>query len=376
MNLTDYFNPVNIKSESQGALEYEDTLASQISSLNEGVDLVSFNLAILGIEDATNSPFNKGCSEAPNKIRKYLYGLARTSRSLNIIDLGNVKGNSIDDRYLALEEVCKRLLDVNIVVLFLGGSQDYLIPFTKILASKNKVTLSMIDNKVDYSFDENRFDTYSTISQLDRVLGFDRLNVNVIGAQRYFVGSAQEELFQEKKWSVHRLKDVSISRIDNTEPIFRDSQIICADASAIQSNFMPSMGSSSVNGFTGLDACKMMWYAGLGSQIKVCGLTECNTQVEDGLKGAMLYGQMVWHFIEGVAHNTWEVPSENSKNYKIYVLRLQEFEVDVRFYKSRLSDRWWCEHSNGHVSSVIACGEKDYQQAKKGRMPNCLSRYR
>ena len=88
-------------------------------------DLKGMDIAIIGVQEDRNAVNNKGCSQAPNEVRKYLYRLFEGNYSSKIADLGNIKqGNQVKDTYFALSNVAKDLIKSKITPVIIGGSQD------------------------------------------------------------------------------------------------------------------------------------------------------------------------------------------------------------------------------------------------------------
>ncbi len=112
-------------------------------------DWHDINVAIVGIADGCNSPGNEACSQAPDAIRKELYRLVGFD-NVKVIDLGNIKGADVRNRICALNEVVPFLLDAGIVVLVLGGSQDYLHALARIVAQRENLTIAIADSHIDW----------------------------------------------------------------------------------------------------------------------------------------------------------------------------------------------------------------------------------
>ena len=111
-------------------LPEQDAVVSSIVRLHdlEHLQIADFQVAIAGIDESVNSCNNLGCRLTPQLIRPYLYGLRRNSRSVRILELGNVLGNSIIDEYVAMREVARYFSELQIPLIVVGGSQDFTIP--------------------------------------------------------------------------------------------------------------------------------------------------------------------------------------------------------------------------------------------------------
>jgi hypothetical protein len=80
---------------------------------------------------------------------------------------------------------------------------------------------------------------------------------------------------------------------------------------------------------------------------------------------------MIWYFIEGFNLRIDEYPFESKKNYKKYIV-LVENET-INFYKSDKSERWWIEisfiHNKLEKSTLIPCTYQDYLTANNQIFP-------
>ena len=68
---------------------------------------------------------NKGTASAPDEIRKKLYHLKKGTGAYRIVDLGNLNiGHDLSESYVRVSEVCRMLLEHNVLPIILGGSHD------------------------------------------------------------------------------------------------------------------------------------------------------------------------------------------------------------------------------------------------------------
>jgi len=377
VEITDYFESVNGVVPGLGLMSIDDCLFSQVqfcTDIKSSEELVGFDVAIIGISDGKNACNNEGVSDAAEVVRPILYSLKRTSRKLKIVDLGNIKGKTINDRYFVIKEICQFLKKNNIVGIFLGGGQDYTFPMAKSFVSeRNFINLCIIDYKVDAIADE--FSSKSFVSIIKDELSDGIIELNLLGGQNYFIGNAQEVIFYNESWDIVRLKDLRGEGIIQSEPYLRDANIVSFDVGAIQCDFMPYYTSLNVNGFTGYEACQMAWYSGMSNELKVFSLNEYNPQIDKTGKGAIIYSEIIWHVLEGVSSKSIDVPSEESEIYKIFIVHLHNFNQDIRFYNNRYNQRWWIEVPWKEGVRLVSCSEKLYQDTQKGELPEKWWKY-
>nr|HPH45716.1 arginase family protein [Chryseolinea sp.] len=124
MDLTILFSPID-------ELLYADITSSSsfyknIRAFTEKMpDYRGAHIAIFGVKEERGTISNTGTAYAPDEIRKKLYNLKKGIGSNYIVDLGNLNaGHDLEETYLRISEVCRMLLEHNVLPIILGGSQD------------------------------------------------------------------------------------------------------------------------------------------------------------------------------------------------------------------------------------------------------------
>ncbi len=374
MTIRDFFEPADKPEFTFSFMKEEEALCSQIdygffSEEDEGISV--YDVAIIGIEDAKNAVDNKGVELAAKVIREQLGKLRKTTRGLKIIDLGNIKGKTLDDRYFALREVGSMLLKYQVFAVVLGGAQDYLLPVIQSLTKvDNEIAVSLIDSRLDFELEEVEYSSKSYLSHIKKEFSQQIFELNILGVQKYFIGASQEELMRKMSWELVRLGDIRNENIKYTEPFLRDADVVGFDVGAVQSAYMPYYKNINVNGLTGYEACQIAWYSGLSDKLKFFCLQEYNPSIDKDNNGAMLCAQIIWHVIEGESLKITEVPSIESENYKIFVVHLHNFNEDIRFYTNRINGRWWIEVPWKESVRLLSCSKDDYDDTQKGNLPD------
>src|SRR5688572_965134 len=83
------------------------------------------HIAIIGIKEARGTTVNQGAAQGPDEIRKKLYNLKKGNGSYRIVDLGNLNpGIDLDETYVRISEVCRMLLEDNVLPVIIGGTHD------------------------------------------------------------------------------------------------------------------------------------------------------------------------------------------------------------------------------------------------------------
>jgi formiminoglutamase len=159
------------------------------------------------------------------------------------------------------------------------------------------------------------------------------------------------------------------------EPVIRDADMLSFDISAIQAHYCPGGDDVKVYGLTGEEACQICWYAGLNDKLSSVGFYGYNVDKDsDDRKTAFVISTMLWYFIEGY-YNRKGDKNFFSNDYLVYEVAIGGNPESIRFYKSKLSEKWWMEvpHPEDKVgfmrSKMIPCSYMDYEEALQGELP-------
>ncbi len=174
-------------------------------------------------------------------------------------------------------------------------------------------------------------------------------------------------------FETHRL-GVLRADMSEVEPMVRDADMISFDMNAIRQGDSPAHHQISPNGFSGEEACTITRYAGLSDKVSCFGLYEYNPSLDFQGMSAHLAAQMIWYFIEGLQQRKGDYPFSSKKDYTKFTVLIDDGELELIFYKSPLSDRWWIEvpvQQSQHMRhALIPCNLKDYELAMEGEIPN------
>jgi formiminoglutamase len=376
MSFSEYFEPVNLN---EGDLNFnykENQFLNSIELLSDQ-DLSTFNIAIIGVGEERNST-NKGCSLAPNNVRKYLYRLIGFNTSTKIIDLGNLKiGATIEDTYFALSSILEDLLKQNVLPIIIGGSQD--LTYANFLAYQNleqTVNLVSIDSKLNFGEAEEDMSSDNFLTKIILHQPNFLFNYSNIGNQSYFIDKEHLDLMSKLYFDSYRLGEVQ-KNIEEVEPIVRNADILSFDISAIRQSEAPANKNASPNGFYGEQACQITRYAGMSDKLTSIGFYEINPESDNNGQTAHSVAQMIWYFIDGYNHRKNDFPVGTRKTYLKYMVNIQEGKNEVVFYKSDKSERWWMDvpypaHKKIKYERhlLIPCSYNDYKIACNNEVPN------
>lgn len=373
MRLKYFFNTISKPSNISSFMPLDDALISQISygfNGNRDEEIALYDVAIIGVADGRNSQGNEGCGDAGQKIRSSLASLRKTTRELKIVDLGDIKGKTLNDRYFAVCEVTRILLLHQVNIVLLGGGQDYNLPVSEALINGNRnIVVSIIDSKLDLITSDDDFSSQTFLSRMKIKYISNIFDLNVLGVQKYYVGKSQEQFMNDNNWDMIRLRDLRDQNIPSVEPFMRDANLVSFDVGAIGQEYMPYYSNLNVNGFNGFESCQIAWYAGMSDNLKCFCLQEYNPQLDVSGKGGVLCAQILWHLFDSMSLKVNDIPSIESDNYKIFVVHLHEFDVELRFYTNRANNRWWIEVPFGDEVRLLACTESDYLFSQQSELP-------
>jgi arginase family enzyme len=346
-------------------------------------DWQNARLALLGINDDRRSVDNNGCALAPDYIRNRLYRLAVPHADFDMVDLGNIApGAEPRDTYFAVIEALHILLEHGLTVIVLGGGDDLVFPIYKAYEILGRViNICSIDSRFNLEGGEeinsNNYLQHIILQQPNYL--FDYVN---LGYQTYFVGQEMIDLMEELKFSTRRLGQVQHAMVD-AEPLIRYSDVVVADISAMRQSDAPANAAPSPHGFYGEQLCQLARFAGMSDKTSLFGLFEMNPALDRDGQTAHMLAHALWHFIEGFYFRQNDFPYRDKQHYKRFSVQMQDQGLEIVFYKSLKSDRWWmevpCDNSERRERyqrhTLIPCSYSDYQRAMENEIPELWWHY-
>lgn len=372
MDLKLFLDPVDTDLISSG-LSNQSFQQSIFINSEVQYDLDGIDIVLLGLTEGRGAGNHQGYETSITGLRKHLYSLTKTSGKNRVLDLGNLRnGPTAEDTYLRLKEVIEFLLEQNILPILMGGSHDMAIG--QYLGYEQKDSLVTLLN-IDARFDLAENDDVSK-SFLGRIFKHDPnylFNYIHMGHQSYFVDEAELAMLERLCFESYRLGELK-GKIQEAEPIIRDADLAVFDMSSIQRSYCPDVLGSNVFGFTGEEACQLAWYAGLNDKLSTFGLYNMLQNDENATATSEVAATMIWYFIDGFYHRKGD-KNFMSNDYLIYEVSLGGNPDTIRFYKSKLSEKWWMEVPDDSEDSVflrnkmVPCSYSDYETATQGEVP-------
>lgn len=381
-----FFSPIDL---SQFHLTDDECLptiaqhAEVYTADSEFPDLQKSRLVIFGVPEDRLAVRNKGCAEAADKIRAKLYPLVVPCEEMHIADLGNmIVGDTPQDTYTALTEIMSELIDRGKTVLVLGGSQDLTYPLYGAYAKLSRViNIASVDSRFDLGGNE-LIDSRNYLKHIIMQQPNFLFNYTNIGFQTYFVGNSYIKLMEELRFQAYRLGVVQKDML-SAEPLLRNADLVSIDMAAVRQSDAPAHGDPSPHGFYGEQLCQLVRFAGMSDKTTCLLLSELNPVYDRDNQTAHLAAHAIWHFIEGFYARKSDFPYRDKQNYKRYAVQLEEHDVEILFYKSKKSDRWWMEvpcsdderreRYGQHL--LIPCNYSDYERAMHNEIPEIWWQY-
>src|SRR6478736_9928219 len=304
------------------------------------------HLAIFGIKESRGTKLNTGAANGPDEIRKKLYNLKKGNGSYRIVDLGNLNpGIDLDETYVRISEVCRMLLENNVLPIILGGTQD--LDYGQYRGYEDMEKLISLLN-VDAFLDlEEGKDKVNARQHINKILLHEPnylFNYTHLAHQTYLIDPHSIMVLEKMYFEAYRIGQLR-TNLAEMEPAIRNADLLSFDITAIKSTDAPGNANAQPFGLTGEEACQICWYAGLNEKLSSVGFYEYNPNSDDAQKKtASVVATMIWYFVEGFYHRKQET-NFKSNDFLKYVVSMPVEPETISFYKSKLTEKWWMEVS-------------------------------
>ena len=380
MELQHYFNPVNLE-----ALDFFDIgmpnnqIGNHLRIFDQNNNFPSLDgikIVLLGVPEENNAYNNKGCSFAPDEVRRQLFQLYKHHSFPPIADLGNfITGKTANDTYIALSEILAYIINKDILPIIIGGSQDITYANYGAYEQLNQViNIVSIDSRFDIGNEQLPMASNTYLHKIILKQPNYLFNFSNIGYQTYMVDLEEVELMEKLYFDAYRLGKAQEDLIE-CEPILRNADIVSLDMSAIRFSDAPGCKHVSPNGFTGKEICQLARYTGANTKLTSFGIYEFNPAYDIADQSAKLIAQIIWYFIDGYIIRQNDAPDIIKNNFFKYYVSLHENAYEIIFYKSKITELWWmeipCANKNPNYNRhyIIPCTLKDYETACKNEIP-------
>jgi len=361
--IIDFLEPIN-RYELSNDEGYKDTqLGKHISAYeDEFPDLSTADLVIIGCGEMRGMGGNNN-TDAPNAVRSAFYGLFHWHKEVSIADVGNIKvGASIQDTYAALKAVASELIEMGKKVVIIGGSHDVTLAQYGAYAQLNKIIeATCIDARIDLNMDSVLPNDNFLMEMLTGVPNFIK-HYNHIGFQSYFVHPLMLETIDKLRFDCFRVGKVK-ENVEEMEPSIRNSHLLTFDIAAIQHAHAPA-NHLSPNGFTGEEACMLMQYAGMSTNISSVGIYGYDAALDSHQLTAKQISHLLWYLMDGIFKSKRE--ADLSERSEFFEFTMAFAEVETTFLQSKRTGRWWMQLPD---EKFVACSKIDYIIASNNDIP-------
>lgn len=375
MDLTILFSPLD---ESIYSAKYSsNSFFKSIKVYGEKMpDYREAQMAIFGIKEDRGNYNNAGAAHGPDEIRKKLYQLKKGAGPYHIVDLGNLNtGIDLEETYVRVSEVCRILLENNVLPVILGGTQD--IDYGQYRGYEEMEKLVNFLN-IDAFLDlEDGKETAPARQHINKMLLHEPnylLSYTHLAHQTYLIDPLSISILEKLYFEAYRIGHLR-SNLAEMEPAIRNADLISFDITSIKSSDAPGNGNSQPFGLTGEEACQICWYAGLNEKLSSIGFYEYNPSLDDvNKKTASVIATMIWYFIEGFYRRKHET-NFKSNDFLKYVVSMPVEPETITFFKSKFTEKWWMEVGQYRPgakylrNTMVPCSYNDYQTATKGEIP-------
>ncbi len=375
MDLTLFFSPVD--ESVYGGVSSTASFLKNIRIFSEKMpEYKGSQIAIIGVNETRGAGHHPGKLNAPDEVRKKLYQLKRGTGAYRIIDLGNLNpGIDLDETYVRLSEVCRILLESNVLPVIIGGAHDLdygqywaYERFEKLVSFLNIDAFLDLEDKHGVSPDRRHIHKI-LLHEPNYLLSYTHL-----AYQSYLIDPSSIGVLEKLYFEAFRVGQMR-TNLTEMEPAIRQADLLTFDVSAIRSADAPGSDRAQPFGLSGEDACQICWYAGMNEKLSSVGFYGYSPDYDDAhMKTASVLATMIWYFIEGYYHRKNEQDFRSNDFTKFTVSMPVEPET-VIFYKSKFTERWWMEipmpgHSPYARNSIVPCSYNDYITATQGDIPD------
>lgn len=378
MDISIYFKPVD--TEKAGLNELEDDSLARIITTNslscplEG-DLEKLNaeVAIIGVGKSEGADTTEQ-SYSADAVRHEFYRLKQHRKRIKIIDLGNLqRGKTRNDAYSALAEVCSTLFRNRVLPVILGGDNDMAVGNYKAYEQIGQIiNIFNLDSTFDFKdlnaeMSADNYLAYLFCNQPNYLFNYTHA-----AYQSYLCSPEVIDLMQQMRFETYRLGEIQ-NRVEQTEPLIRNADMLMADISAIRASDNPC--GNNPHGLYGEEFCKILNFAGMSDKLSSVGIYNYDAEKDSDFRTARLISHALWYFIEGYNWRKNDYPYKDIENYYKFSV-LMPNDTTIVFFKSKKSERWWMQVScPGEMQEkylrhfLVPCTFKDYEEAMEGRVP-------
>ncbi len=363
-DLQDFLQPISLSFINEDEGYTEGQIGRHVHTQNdEQFNIDTADIVIVGVAETRGNGRAEKENNAADIIRKKFYRLHYWHTDFVIADAGNIaKGDTLKDSYAAIKTVLEELYSRNKTVVILGGSHDVtLAQYNAYRSSNTVIEATCIDAHINLKGESS---VPSENFLMEMFTGEPNIlrHYNHIAFQSYFVHPGMLQTIDKLRFDCYRLGNV-LENMDEMEPVLRNTNLLSFDINALKYSDAPA-NKNCPNGLTGIDACTLIRYAGMSTNLTSFGMYGYKPADDVAEVTAMQIAQILWYFVDGRHRSKAESALHERDNFNEYHTVFAE--VDTTFLQSKRTNRWWMQMPDG---KFIACSYNDYLTAGKNDFP-------
>ncbi len=361
--LSNWLQPVQKLLAEQAKSLHEEQLGRYLKIHTAGAlpDLPKGSVALIGMHDKT-----------ADALRNELYALSAPFGKLPIADLGNLRRKT-DSFAIPL---LKELLEGGVLPILLGKeAQQLRALFQAELQKQRALKLCLIDERMALLEKDPRTGKKSYLEEIAQWPPDKLFHLCLIGLQAHLVRPGQFAWLEERQFSFLRLGQLR-DDIMEAEPFLRDADLLGFHLSALKMNEAPGVKCATPNGLYAEEACRLARFAGMSDKLSAFALFGLHLPLDRNNQSVQIAAQIIWYFMEGVSRRVKDYPFSTDQMTE-YVIPLPQEQVELSFWKSEKSGRWWFQplHHKEETEKrhrLVPCTYQDYLKAASGEWPEKL----
>jgi formiminoglutamase len=184
-------------------------------------------IALIGVKEERGTSQNAGTALGPDEIRKKLYRLKRGQGAYRVVDLGNLNlGHDLDETYVRISEVCRILLENNVLPVILGGTHD--LDYGQYIAYESLEKLVSLVN-VDACLDlEDKDDSTPNQQHVHKILLHEPnylFSYTHLAYQSYLIDPLAVSILEKLYFEAFRIGQMR-TNLQETEPAIRNADLL------------------------------------------------------------------------------------------------------------------------------------------------------
>lgn len=158
------------------------------------------------------------------------------------------------------------------------------------------------------------------------------------------------------------------------EPLLRDTEVLYVNLNVIRSAEVPGLTSAWPSGLNTEEMCQIAKIAGSSNRLKAVFFDMEGLTASPGQSESRLMVEFFWYLLEGMQCKQKDHPAVNT-NISEYVVNMADFDTELIFIKSNISNRWWLRIQDNESNPFLSCAPEEYQQSVQNEIPERLLRH-